>query len=134
VAELAAAVTDTHALLYHAAGGARLGPRAARHLAACERREAIVWIPAIVMVEVSVLTRGGLNLRTTVRQFFERVFTNPAFQPLPTTADQALDADELRFTRDPFDASIVAAARDVSLPLLTRDLTITESGLVSTIW
>lgn len=134
VAEPAAAITDTHALLFHAAGGARLGPRARRHFEACERREAMIWVPAIVMLEVSVLTRGSLNLRQTVRQFFDDLFTNPAYQPLPISAAQVLDADELRFTRDLFDGLIVAAARDLSLPLLTRDIAIVESGLVSTIW
>jgi hypothetical protein len=39
-------------------------------------------------------------------------------------------ADELRFTRDPFDALIVASAQDLSLlPFIARDRTIRESAL-----
>ena len=41
---------------------------------------------------------------------------------------------DLRFTRDPFDALIVASARDLSLPLITRDASIREAGAVKTIW
>ena len=36
--------------------------------------------------------------------------------------------------RDPFDALIVAAARDPGLPLLTRDTAIREAGVVQVTW
>jgi PIN domain nuclease of toxin-antitoxin system len=44
------------------------------------------------------------------------------------------DADELRINRDPFDALIVAAARALDLPLLTRDTEIGSSGAVRVVW
>jgi PIN domain nuclease of toxin-antitoxin system len=130
-----AAVTDTHALIFHAAGSGRLGPRAAAHFDACERREAIVYVPVTVMWEVVLLARAvRINLHRPVRSFFDDLFSNPAYQPLDTTAEQVLMADEMRFTRDPFDALIVAAARDLRLPLLTRDAAIRESGTVTILW
>ena len=48
--------------------------------------------------------------------------------------EQIYLADELRFTRDPFDALIVASARTLDLPLLTRDADIRASGTVRVIW
>jgi PIN domain nuclease of toxin-antitoxin system len=54
--------------------------------------------------------------------------------PLELSPAQVLLADELRFTRDPFDALIVASAKDLSLPLITRDSAIRESGTVPIIW
>ena len=130
-----AAVTDTHALIFHAAGSGKLGAKAAGHFDACERGEAIVYVPTTVMWEVSLLARAvRINLHRPVRAFFEDLFSNPAYQPLDTTAEHVLLADELRFTRDPFDALIVAAARDLKLPLLTRDVAIRESGSVSVLW
>jgi PIN domain nuclease of toxin-antitoxin system len=45
-----------------------------------------------------------------------------------------LDADELRINRDPFDALICAAARDLELPLITRDADIGGSGVVRVLW
>ena len=45
----AAAVTDTHALLFHAAGGGTLGSKAKAHFAAAERRDALVYVPAAVI-------------------------------------------------------------------------------------
>jgi PIN domain nuclease of toxin-antitoxin system len=130
-----AAVLDTHALVFHAAGGGKLGPKAAAHLAATERRAALTYVPMAVVWETSLLARRvRINLRRPVREFFGDLFSNPAFQPLELTLDQALIADELRFTRDPFDALICAAARDLGLPLITRDADIRASGAVPVIW
>ena len=59
---------------------------------------------------------------------------NPAYQPLALEPHHVFEADDLRFTRDPFDALIVAAARDLSLPLITRDAAIAGSGVVKVLW
>jgi hypothetical protein len=44
-----AATTDTHPLLFHAAASRHLGPRAAAYFAACERREALLYVPMAVV-------------------------------------------------------------------------------------
>lgn len=133
--DVAAAVADTHALVFHAAGGGRLGSRAKAHFAATERRERLVYIPAAVVWEVSLLARAvRINLHRPVRDFFAELFSNPAYQPHDLTASQVFDADELRFTRDPFDALICAAARDLHVPLMTRDAGIREAGVVRVVW
>jgi PIN domain nuclease of toxin-antitoxin system len=135
VADPRAAVTDTHALVFHAAGGAKLGPRAAAFFNRCERREAILYVPTVVMWECSLLARvARINLRRTVREFFNDLFSNPAYQPIDITPEEVFVADELRFTRDPFDALICASARTAGLPLITRDAHIRASHIVSVIW
>jgi PIN domain nuclease of toxin-antitoxin system len=135
VAEPEAAVTDTHALVFHAAGTGKLGPRAAAFFDRCERRAAILYVPTIVIWECSLLARvSRINLRRTVRAFFDDLFSNPAYQPIDVTPQQIYLADELRFNRDPFDAIICATARSVDLPLITRDADIRGSGVVKVIW
>jgi PIN domain nuclease of toxin-antitoxin system len=135
VADPRAAVTDTHALVFHAAGGGRLGPRSAAFYARCERRDAVLYVPMAVVWECSLLARvSRINLRRTVRAFFEDLFSNPAYQPLDLTPDTVFVADELRFTRDPFDALICASAQVLGLPLVTRDAEIRKSGAVRVIW
>jgi len=135
VADPQAAVTDTHPLVFHAAGGGRLGERAARFFERCERREAILYVPAAAMWECSLLARvGRVKLRRSLHAFFDDLFSNPAYQPLDLTPDQIFAADELHFTRDPFDALIVAAAQSAGLPLVTRDDGIRESGTVAVLW
>jgi PIN domain nuclease of toxin-antitoxin system len=135
VADADAVVTDTHALLFHASASPRLGRRAAAHFDRAEDRRAIVYVPAAVIWEIGLLARAGrFNLRRGPRDFFGDLFSNPAYQPYDLTVAQILDADELRINRDPFDALICAAARDLGLPLMTRDVDIGKSGAVRTIW
>ena len=135
MADTPAAVTDTHPLLFHAAGGERLGRKAGAHFAACERREAILYVPAVVIWECALLARAGrVNLRRSVRGFFDDLFSNPAYQPHDLTAEQVLLGEELRINRDPFDALICAVAVDLQLPLITRDADIRGSGRVRVIW
>ena len=130
-----AAVTDTHPLIFHAAGGGRLGTKAKAQFAAAEAGEVVVYVPAAVIWETAILARiVRINLRRSVREFFADLFSNPAYQPHDLTADQVFDAADLRFTRDPFDGLIVAAARDLGVPLVTRDTTIRESGSVRVMW
>ena len=134
MADIGAAVTDTHALLYHA-GGRGLGPKAAVLFQAAEDRRAVIYVPIAVLWEVTLLARAGkINLRRTPRAFFVDLFTNVAYQPYELTTEQVFEADELRFNRDPFDALIVAAARALELPLITRDTDIVSSRAVTAIW
>ena len=89
---------------------------------------AVVW-------EVSLLARASrINLRRPVRDFFADLFTNPAYHPFDLTGEQVYLADDLRFTRDPFDALIVAAARTLDLPLISRDGDIRASGTIAILW
>lgn len=130
-----AAVADTHALLFHAAGSKHLGKRAARVFAAAEERNAIVYVPVAVMWECSLLARiGRIDLHRPVRDFFADLFSNPAYQPVDLSPEQIYLADEARPNEDPFDALICAAARQLGLPLLTRDSDITQSKLVEVFW
>jgi PIN domain nuclease of toxin-antitoxin system len=127
-------VTDTHPLLYYAAGGRRLGSAGATHFQSCDQQEALLYVPAAVIWEVSVLVNARkLDLRRSPQRFFEELFSNPAYQPVDLTPDQIYLADESRPNTDPFDALICAVARSLSLPLLTRDSEIEESG-VEVVW
>ena len=145
MAELPAAVTDTHAPrapslktppLCFLPG--RAGPRApppAAHFEACERQQALAYVPMAVIWEISLLARASrVNLRRSVRDFFGDLFSNPSYHAIDLSPEQVFLADELRFTRDPFDALIVAAARSIDLPLLTRDADIRASRTVRVIW
>jgi PIN domain nuclease of toxin-antitoxin system len=135
VAELSAAVTDTHPLIYHANGGRGLGRSAGRFFAQCELQQAVLYVPAAVIWECTLLARvARINLRRSARAFFDDLFSNPAYHPLDLTPDQIFEADELHFSRDPFDTLVCAAARSVKLPLITRDSTIRGSGVVKVLW
>lgn len=131
----AAAVTDTHALLFHAVQPSRLGGRAARHFDACEGQQALTYVPVAVIWEVAFLVRTGRgSLRRPARAFFADLFSNPSYQPHEMSMEQAFIAADIGMGRDPFDALIMAAAIDLDLPLITRDETILASKRVRTLW
>ncbi len=135
VGDLPAAVTDTHPLIYHALRGRGLSRRAAALFEQCERQQAVLYVPAAVIWECTLLARvARINLRRTAREFFDDLFSNPAYHPLDLTPEQIFVADELRFSRDPFDTLVCAAARALDLPLLTRDADIRASGAVKVVW
>jgi PIN domain nuclease of toxin-antitoxin system len=135
VSDDASAVTDTHALLFHAARSRRLGPRARLLFEKAEQRQGLIYVPAAVMWEVTLLARRNkVNLHRPVGDFFGDLFSNPSFQPHALDLAQVLQADDLNLRHDPFDALICAAALDLGLSLISRDVAIAESGLVRTIW
>lgn len=131
----AAVVTDTHPLLFHANRDRRLSRAAKAHFAACERREALTYVPMAVLWECSALASiGRIELRPSFREFFEDLFSNPAFQPVDLSFEQICPAHEQRSGSDPFDALICGAALFLGLPLLTKDSRIEQSGVVETLW
>ncbi len=133
--DIRAAVADTHALLYHARGDRRLGAVGRRVFQAAEDRQAVIHVPAAVIWEVSFLTRNGrIALRTSPREFFDDLFSNPSYHPHDLDARQVLAAADWLQFRDPFDALICASAADLALPLITHDAVIEDSGLVRTVW
>jgi len=135
VADVSAAVTDTHPLLFHAAGSGKVGRRAARMFEAAEQRACLIYVPAAVLWETSLLARvGRIDLQRPVGRFFGDLFSNPAYQPVELTAEQVYLADESHPNEDPFDALVCAAARHLAVPLLTSDADIIDSRLVRTIW
>jgi PIN domain nuclease of toxin-antitoxin system len=130
-----ALVTDTHPLLFWAAGGKRLGRRALRHFEDCERQQALLYVPAAVLWETALLARTGrIELGRPVRAFYDTLFSNPAYQPLDLTPDQVYRAAESFPSGDPFDALIAAAAMSLDLPLLTRDAALQASASIRTVW
>lgn len=135
MAELLAAVTDTHALIYHSTGERRLGPVGRRLFQRAEERQAVIHVPAAVIWEMAFLARSRrVDLHRSVRAFFDDLFSNPSFHPHDLDARQVLAAADWLQFRDPFDALICASAADLSLPLVTRDTAIEDSGLVKTVW
>lgn len=131
---LDAAVTDTHALLCHAAGRG-LGPRAAALFRAADARQAQIYVPLAVIWQVTLLARAGtIDLRRTPAAFFADLFSNPAYQPYDLTSEQVFAADAAGLTGDAFDGLIAAAAREMALPLITRDEQMANAAAVPPVW
>lgn len=124
---------DTNALVWHVSAPKRLGRAAARAFRAADAGHAIMLVPAIVAVELSLLRQAGRRT-IGVPQLEALMTAQPAFALLPLDLAQAREFALLDSVRDPFDRMIVAAARATGTPLVTADVTIRDSALVEVVW
>jgi PIN domain nuclease of toxin-antitoxin system len=127
------ACIDTHALVWHLSRPKRLGRAAARLLREADAGRAEILVPAIVLIELTLLREAGRNV-VGVPQVEALFNAQPAFQLQPLDMTQASEFILLESLADPFDRLVVAAARGASMPLITADTTNEESALVEIIW
>ena len=126
-------VLDTHACVFALSAPHKLGRRARAALKQVENGRAEAWIPAAAVTELLLLRELG---RTEIgyselRATFE---TAPSLRFLALDLEQLDQFVALASIRDPFDRLLVSAARSLGAPLLTRDQSLGESGLVSVVW
>lgn len=124
---------DTHALVWYLSRPKRLGRAAARLLREADAGRAEILVPAVVLIELTLLREAGRNV-VGVPQVGALLAAQPAFKLLPLEMAQASEFALLESLSDPFDRLIVAAARAAGAPLITGDGTIDASALVETIW
>jgi PIN domain nuclease of toxin-antitoxin system len=128
-------VTDTHAFVFYAGQRPnRLGKNARRIFHKAERHQALIYIPTVVLWEVSRrLVDGSLTLSMPFDQWCRALETNAGFS---IAALEWQDVDEARAFRfnDPFDCLIAGTATRLGMPLITKDTQISESGQIETIW
>ena len=123
---------DTHALIWHLSKPAKLGRRAKRVFGAVEAGTTEALIPAMVLVELSLLRAAGRRV-IPAREVAE-LFGRTSFRLLPMDLEQTLEFAGLEAIRDPFDRLIVCAARCARAPLVCADASIQDLGVVDTIW
>ena len=126
------ACLDTHAVLWSLAGDPRLGSQA-RGLIAHSKRPDLI-ISDIVLLEISYLSaKGRIEDADGIDALLAKVAES--FRVIPISPEIARVALELDLPQgDPFDRVIAATAKTHSIPLLTRDRSITASGSVTTLW
>jgi PIN domain nuclease of toxin-antitoxin system len=127
------ACIDTHALIWYLSRPKRLGRAAARRLREADAGRCEIFVPAIVLVELTLLREAGRNV-IGVPQVEALLAAQPAFQLQPLDMAQATEFALLDSLPDPFDRLIVAAARSADVPLISADTVIDASALVETIW
>jgi PIN domain nuclease of toxin-antitoxin system len=94
-----------------------------------------ILVSVISAWEIGLIARRGRKgrapqFRPDPRAWFERVMTYPGIQPAPYTPDIAIAASFLPgdMHGDPADRLLVATARDLGVPLITRDARIRAYG------
>ena len=75
-------------------------------------------------------SKGKISLITPLQQWLKKIDSLPYIKILPLTAEIAIESCELpgEFHGDPADRMLVATARILDIPLMTRDQKIESYG------
>jgi PIN domain nuclease of toxin-antitoxin system len=117
---------DTHVLLWWQAGGRRLSQTAARAIAKAEA----VLVSSISCWEVAaLLAKGHIDLDRDVFIWVRNLFETDGIELAPLSPQAAVAAGQLGlagFHGDPADRFLYATARELVVPLVTKDTTIRQ--------
>ena len=130
------AVTDTHSLLWYAGKQHRkLGRAALAHFQRADASQAAVYVPAMVLAEVSELARlRRIQLPTPFGTWLDEVFANKCIIAQPLTAAILRRAHDLCALPDWRDRLVAATAAVLEVPLITRDPAIADCARVEPLW
>jgi PIN domain nuclease of toxin-antitoxin system len=128
-------VLDTHAFVWWATGGRRLGRAAARIFSRAERGLDVLRLPSVAAFEIALLVeRGRVKTALPWRQWVEALESTPGLQVEPLLLADVERARELAALVDPFDRLVAATALRLECALVTADERIGASGLVPVVW
>lgn len=125
-------VADTHALVWHLTDPGRLGRGARRAFAAADAGRWLCHVPAIALIEISLLNERG-RLRIGAAQVVETLAGHSGYAILPLDLEQALAFAALVSIRDPMDRLVMAAARATGSRLVSSDQALSGHG-VDRLW
>jgi PIN domain nuclease of toxin-antitoxin system len=126
-------VLDTHAWIFLADDPKRLGKAARRAIDKADR----IGLAAVSMWELTLLVeKRRLALDRELLPWMQDALGDPRLELLPLTPAVVVTAHQLRgaLDGDPGDRIIAATALVEGAKLVTKDVRITESGVVSVVW
>lgn len=129
------AVTDTHALIWYLEDNSRLSTVANEIFNQCDRGELLIFIPTICLVEIVYLQeKGRISSRMKTQLDNALVTHNSGLVLVDLTADVVeLAIMPPNIVPNMSSRIIVATAKYLGLPLITKDNQISSSGII-TIW
>ena len=130
------AVTDTHALIWYLEDSSRLSSAANQAFDRCDKREIVVYIPTICIVEIVYLQERGRISADMKAQLEAGLMAGTSGMVLANLTSEVVDA-LATIPRDSVpdmpDRIIAATAIHLGLPLISKDSKMPLSG-VSIIW
>ena len=133
---MSVAVTDTHALIWYAVGlSRRLGREARVLFERAERGQATIFVPVLVLVEMSeAIRRGTVRCEPGFSRWSAQLLASGGFVAADLTPEIVFEAERLYGIAERGDRLIAATAAALGYPLITTDPGIARHAGVSTIW
>jgi PIN domain nuclease of toxin-antitoxin system len=129
-------VTDTHPLIWYQDGKhSALSAKVLTAFRQAEDAEIIIYIPSVVFWEIALLEkRGRIILKDGFERWSAKLLLKSGFAIAHLETEIIAKSVGYNFNNDPFDNAIVATAVEFEIPLITKDVAITESNLVEIFW
>ncbi len=129
-------VTDTHALIWSLFAEGRLSGHVRNLFQQTNEGEHAIFIPTVVVAEAIMVVEKG-RVEGTVRELLQGLALMRGtgnYQFLPLLPETVLASHINTAIPDIFDRLIVTETQGLAIPLISRDGTIKQSGLVDVIW
>ena len=130
-------LTDAHSLLWYLYQPSRLGLAAQAAFTEADAGSARIHVPAPALAEVLMAVEKGRIPGASLPSLLihlESIRTSDNYHLSPLLPEVVLNSHVLTVIPDIFDRLIVAEAIARSLPLLTIDGLLRDSGLVQVVW
>ncbi len=129
-------VTDTHPLIWYSTGKhSSLPGKVLSAFQKAESAKTLIYIPAVVFWEIALLENlGKIRLKERFDRWADALLAKNNFEIVPLETSIIAQSVGYNFNNDSFDKIIVASAIELEVPLITKDIAITESNLVETFW
>ncbi len=130
-------VTDTHALLWHLLESERLSARVRTVFRQADANEVHIIVPAIVLVEIVYLIEKARIPDEVIERIIgllETPSSNYRLTPIRPATMRSMRSIPYVLIPDMPDRIIAATAKELELPLMTKDRKIQSANVVSVIW
>ena len=129
-------VLDTHAVVWHLEGNPRLGPNAKRVI---DDPLSSLVLPVIALAEAAYIVEHGRTAIPKVSELLRSVLADPRISIFPVTWEVFEESLNAVVLPEMHDRLIVGSALYLqslgdTISLLTKDASIVESRLVTTLW
>lgn len=126
-------VADTHALLWWFTNSPKLGSKAAELFQNCEKGASIIFIPSIVIAEaLSIFNKKRISF--DFKQLFRNITKSENYVIIPLDLPILQKMIVLQEVPELHDKIIVATAKYLNVPLITKDQILQNLSHLKTIW
>lgn len=125
-------VTDTHSIVWYFTEDSRLSKKALEVFEGT-MKQGVVIIPAVVLAKIMFIAKKG-KITLTFEETLKKIEEYENFDVAPLDVDILKVADKIEAELEMHDKLIVATALHFNAALITKDRSITDTGLCSTIW
>ena len=126
-------VADTHALIWHFTNSPKISRKIKGIFDRCEKGDSIIFIPSIVIAEcLSIFNKKKVDFDFKI--FFDKIRKSENYIIIPLDHRVLMRMVETKEVSELHDKIIVATAKLLDAPLITKDTVLAALKTITTVW